>query len=263
LSQQSLFVAEADGLEPTEWAIGPWSPDTLQASAYGGLLVRALERSDPAPGMLLSRLAFDLWRPVTRQHLTPGTSILRDGRKARTVEASLTQAGRPVARCTAVFLKADAASTPIPPIIAAPVLGPEDGRPLPDHVRAWSPFFSGVDTRVVEGDLLKPGPAAAWFNLGRPLVLGEETSPFAHAVAAADLASGISAVVDLRAWTFVNADLTVLFWRVPRAPWILLRAETMVGDRGTGVARGTLSDLDGPFGGCEQTLLFERRQPTT
>ena len=263
MSQQSLFVGEADGLEPTEWAIGPWSPDTLQASAYGGLLVRALERSDPAPRMLPSRLAFDLWRPVTRQHLTPGTSILRDGRKARTVEASLTQAGRPVARCTAVFLKADAASTPIPPIMAAPVLGPDDGRPLPDHVRAWSPFFSGVDTRVVEGDLLKPGPAAAWFNLGRPLVLGEETSPFAHAVAAADLASGISAVVDLRAWTFVNADLTVLFWRVPRAPWILLRAETMVGDRGTGVARGTLSDLDGPFGGCEQTLLFERRQPTT
>jgi hypothetical protein len=39
--------------------------------------------------------------------------------------------------------------------------------------------------------------------------------------------------------------------------------ETIVGDRGTGVARGTLSDLDGPFGACEQTLLFERRQPTT
>jgi hypothetical protein len=263
LSQQSLFVGEADGLEPTEWAIGPWSPDTLQASAYGGLLVRALERSDPAPGMLPSRLAFDLWRPVTRQHLTPGTSILRDGRKARTVEASLTQTGRPVARCTAVFLKADAPSTPIPPIMAAPVLGPDDGRPLPDHVRAWSPFFSDVDTRVVEGDLLKPGPAAAWFNLGRPLVLGEETSPFAHAVAAADLAGGISAVVDLRAWTFINPDLTVLFWRAPRAPWMLLRAETIVGDRGTGVARGTLSDLDGPFGACEQTLLFERRQPTT
>jgi acyl-coenzyme A thioesterase PaaI-like protein len=227
LSQQSLFVAEADGLEPTEWAVGPWSADTLQASAYGALLVRALERSDQAPGMLLSRLSFDLWRPVTRQHLTAGTSILRDGRKARTLEASLSQAGKSVARCTAVFLKADAASTPVPPVMAPPVLGPDDGRPLPAHVRAWSPFFTGVDTRVVEGDLLKPGPAAAWFNLGRPLVLGEETSPFAHAVAAADLASGISAVVDLRTWTFINADLTVLFWRAPRAPWILLRAETV------------------------------------
>ena len=221
--------------------------------------MRALKRSDGAPRMLLARLSFDLWRPVTRQRLIPTVSVLRDGRKARTVEASLTQAAMPVTRCTAVFLKADAASTPMPPPATPPALGPDAGRPIPPHVRAWSPFFTGVDTRVVEGDLLRPGPAAAWFNLGRPLVLGEENSPLVHAVSAADLASGISAIVDLRTWSFVNADLTVLFWRVPRTPWILLRAETSVGDRGIGVARGTLSDLDGPFGACEQTLLFERR----
>ena len=80
-----------------------------------------------------------------------------------------------------------------------------------------------------------------------------------HTVSAADLCSGISAVVNLREVTFVNADLTLVFWRMPRAPWILLAAETRVGDQDTGVARGTLSDLDGAFGACEQTLLFERR----
>ena len=80
-----------------------------------------------------------------------------------------------------------------------------------------------------------------------------------HATSAADLASGISAVVDIRVWSFVNADLTIVIWRVPRAPWILLAAETCAGDRGTGVAHGLLSDLDGPFGRCEQTLIFERR----
>jgi len=57
----------------------------------------------------------------------------------------------------------------------------------------------------------------------------------------------------------VNADLTLVFWREPRAPWIMLSAETRVGDQGTGVARGTLSDIDGAFGACEQTLIFERR----
>ena len=261
MTQECLFVAEVDSLAPTEWAVGPWSTDTLQGSACCGLLVRTLERSDTPPGMQISRLSFDLWRPVTREHLIPGVSTLRDGRKARTVEASLTQAGRPVARCTALYLAANAQAVPVPSVMAPPPLGPEDGRPVPPQVRAWSPFFTGVDTRVVEGDLLKPGPAAAWFNLGRSLVRGEATSPLVHAVSAADLASGISAVVDLRAWTFINADLTVLFWRMPRAPWILLHAETAVGDRGTGLARGTLSDVDGPFGACEQTLLFERRQP--
>ena len=72
--------------------------------------------------------------------------------------------------------------------------------------------------RVVAGDLLKPGPASAWFDFQRPLVGGESNSPFVHAVSAADLASGISAVVDLRVWTFINADLTIAFWRVPEVP---------------------------------------------
>jgi len=67
------------------------------------------------------------------------------------------------------------------------------------------------------------------------------------------------AVVDLRVWSFINADLTLVFWRVPDAPWILLEAETFVGDAGTGVAHGRLSDRRGPFGACAQTLLFERR----
>jgi len=224
--------------------------------------VRALERSDAAQGMMLARLSFDLWRPVSRDRIVAGVTVLRDGRKARTVESSLTQGGKPVARCTGVFVKADSSATPVPIQHTPPPMGPGAGRTPPPQVKAWSPFFTGVDTRVVEGDLLKPGPAAAWFHQTRPLVNTEPMSPIAHAVSAADLTSGISAVVNLKAWSFINPDLTVVLWRVPRAPWILLSAETWVGDRGTGVARGTLADVDGPFGACEQTLLFEKRPAT-
>jgi hypothetical protein len=259
MADASCFVAEGVDVQPTEWAVGPWSGDTLQGSAYGGVLIRALEREGGAPGMALARLSFDLWRPVTPERLTPSVTVLREGRKARTVEASLAQGGKPVARCTAVFLRTDATSTPPAPAAGAPAVGPDDGRAIPPHVRRWSPFFTGVETRVVAGDLLKPGPVSAWFDFRRPLVEGEANSPFVHAVSAADLASGISAVVDLRAWSFINADLTLVFWRVPDAPWILLEAETFVGDAGTGVAHGRLSDRRGPFGACAQTLLFDRR----
>ena len=260
MADECCFVGEeGGGLQPTEWAVGPWSADTLQGSAYGGLLVRALEREGAASGMTLARLSFDLWRPVTRERLTPSVNVLREGRKARTVEASLAQGGKPVARCTAVFLKTDAASTPPGVVSSPPSAGPEAGHPIPSHVRNWSPFFTGVETRVVAGDLLKPGPASAWFDFRRPLVGGEPNSPFVHAVSAADLASGISAVVDLRVWTFINADLTLVFWRAPEAPWILLEAESFAGDGGTGVAHGRLSDRRGAFGACAQTLLFERR----
>jgi Thioesterase-like superfamily len=261
VADEAMFLVEGGALRPTEWAVGPWSSDALQGSAYGGLLVRALERSDAAAGMTLARLSFDLWRPVGLAPITTAVAVLRDGRKARTLEATLEQGGKQVARCTAVLLRIDAASAPpMAPVRAlGPAPGPEAGRPVPPQVKAWSPFFTGVDTRVVEGDLLKPGPASAWFNLGRPLVAGEENSPFVHALSAADLAGGISAIVDLRVWTFVNADLTVTFWRTPRPPWILLSAATAAGDQGTGVTRGELSDVDGPFGACMQTLIFERR----
>jgi hypothetical protein len=259
VADEALFVADGERLVPTEWAVGPWSRETLQASAYGGLLVRALERAARATDMTLARLAFDLWRPVTREPITTSVAMLREGRKAQTMEAALHQGGKPVARCTGVFLKSDAASSPPRPPLTPPALGPEAGRPIPPHVKAWSPFFTGVDTRVVDGDLLKPGPAAAWFHLTRPLVLGEDNAPLVHATSAADLASGISAVVDIRAWTFVNPDLVMALWRVPRVPWILVAAETHAGDRGTGVAHALLSDLDGPFGRCTQTLIFDRR----
>lgn len=258
-ADECQFVPDGDGFLPTEWAVGPWSADLLQGSAYGGLMVRALDRHGAPDGMMLGRLSYDLWRPVTRERITTAVTVLREGRKACTLEASLLQGGRPAARCTALYLKADPASTPPTAPAPPPAAGPEAGRPVPPQVKAWSPFFTGVDTRVIEGDLLRPGPAATWFNLERPLVAGEENSPVVHAVSAADLAGGISAIVDLRKWSFVNADLGLIFWRMPRAPWILLAAETTAGDRGTGVARGTLSDITGPFGTCALTLIFERR----
>jgi acyl-CoA thioesterase superfamily protein len=176
-------VARAAAIRHTvpPWPINACSFPTLQASAFGGLLARALE-ANAVPDTVLARLSFDLWRPVTRERLTPAVSVLRDGRKARTVEASLTQNGKAVARCTAVYLKADASLTPAPVDRTPPSLGPDDGRPIPEVAKRWSPFFTGVDTRTVQGGLLEPGPAACWFNLHRPLVAGETNSALVHRV---------------------------------------------------------------------------------
>ena len=254
----SVFVLEGDVYHPTGRSVGPWTPDTIQGSASAGLLARALERVPQPTAMVLARLSFDLWRPVARHSLTVAVSVLRDGRKARTVEASLVQDAKPVARCTALFLRADPASAPPTGAPAASPPGPEAGRPIPERVRNWSPFFRGVDTRVIDGDLERPGPTAAWFTLVPPLVAGEENSSLVQTVSAADLASGISAFVDRGAWSYVNADLGVMMWRPPLGGWILVSAETRAGTQGTGLATGLLSDVHGPFGSCAQNLIFER-----
>ena len=75
--------------------------------------------------------------------------MLREGRKARTVEASLVQGGKPIARGTAVFLRVDPALNAAPVDRTPPRLGPDAGRPISDVARRWSPFFTGVDTRTV------------------------------------------------------------------------------------------------------------------
>src|SRR4030095_1258937 len=206
-SEQYQFAPDGDGFLPTEWAVGPWSADLLQGSAYGALMVRALERHGPPAGMMLGRLSYDLWRPVTRERITTAVSLLREGRKASTLEVSLLQGGRPAARCTALYLKADPASTPPTVAAPAPAIGPEAARRGPPAVEAGSPVLPGVDTRGVEGDLLRPGPAATWFHLERPLVAGEVNSPLVHAVSAADLAGGLPAGGGLRQRRLVQQGL--------------------------------------------------------
>src|SRR5262249_9425548 len=161
-AEESMFVAKGSSFQPTEFAVGPWSPDLLQGSAYGGLLIRALERHEAAADMTLARMTFDFWRPVTGEPLTPTAARVRDAPQARTREATLVRAATRVLRCGAVFWGKDPATPRPAGTTAAPAIGPAESHPIPPHVRAWSPFFTGVETRLAEGDLLRPGPAAAW-----------------------------------------------------------------------------------------------------
>ena len=80
MADEAMFVVAGDAMQPTEWAVGPWSPDALQASAYGGLLVRLLERLPSPEDMSIARLSFDLWRPVSRRPIRGSATVLREGR---------------------------------------------------------------------------------------------------------------------------------------------------------------------------------------
>jgi hypothetical protein len=118
---------------------------------------------------------------------------------------------------------------------------------------------TGMDIRLIRGDLYEDGPAAGWLRLDQPLVHGEEPSPAQRAAAASDFGNGISRVVDWDHWLFVNTDLTVHLHRDPEGEWVGLDAHTVLQPDGSGLAVSTLHDERGAVGVALQTLYVDRR----
>jgi len=114
---------------------------------------------------------------------------------------------------------------------------------------------------VADGSIRDRGPTAVWFRLRVPLVAGEETSPLARVMAAADFGNGISAPLDWdEGWTFINPDLTVYLNRRPDGEWVGLDAVTWPEENAVAVAEAALYDERGRIGRSVQSLLLDRRR---
>ncbi|UWU79964.1 thioesterase family protein [Bradyrhizobium huanghuaihaiense] len=257
----AIFKPEGHQFRATEHAGGPWSPDMLQGSATTALMTRDVARLAAESGFAVRRLTFDLWRPAGLRLFRTDTELLRDGRKAKTLQVRLMDGETEIGRCTAL-LTASSAESPLDPFAGPTALDtrPEAGSPPPAFAQKWSRYFQNVSVRLIEGALEKPGPAAAWMRLDAPLVEGEPNTPLLQAVQAADFASGVAQIVDMRDWTFINPEISLYFFRPPEGEWILIRAATRVGAHGAGLTTATLSDLKGPFAEVMQAMSFERRE---
>ena len=256
----AIFVPEGSCYRATEHAGGPWSKDMLQGSATTALMAREVEQLAVKSALAVRRLTFDLWRPASLHPFELRSKLLRDGRKAKTLQVQLMDGDVEIGRCTAL-LAASSGESPADPF-AKPVAsdaGPETGAPPPAFAQKWSRYFQNVSVRLIEGALEKPGPAAAWMRLDAALVEGETNTPLLQAVQAADFASGVAQIVDMRQWTFINPEISLYFFREPQGEWILVRAATRVGERGAGLTMATLSDRQGPFAEVLQAMTFERR----
>jgi hypothetical protein len=256
----AIFMPEGDLFRATEHAGGPWSPDMLQGSATTALMVREVERLAVASGFAVRRLTFDLWRPAGLSAFRLQTDMLRDGRKAKTIQVRLMDGEVEIGRCTAL-LTAQSGESPADPFTKAADsdAAPETGAPPPAFAQKWSRYFQNVSVRLIEGALEKPGPAAAWMRLDMPLVDGETNTPLLQAVQAADFSSGVAQIVDMREWTFINPEISLYLFRAPQDQWILIRSRTRVGANGAGLTMATLSDRQRPFAEVMQAMTFEKR----
>ena len=180
--------------------------------------------------------------------------VLREGRRLRLADVTVTQNGRDVAQGRAVFVRpsptpggevwSDPVSLPAPPVNdAAWVDGPrvlsEDGDAAIDNFDLWR------DPKQRK---------QLWFRLGYDLVAGEPTSGFVRAACVADAAN------PLTNWgseglQFVNSDVSMMLVRAPEGRHIGLVARDRQVDNGIAVGTATMHDQQGPIGTCVVTSL--------
>ncbi len=254
----AFFLPDGDGFLPQVHATGPWSAEFLHGGPPCALVTRGFERKLP-DDFQLTRVTFELLRPVGFEKLTLRTEVETEGANVRRGTAVLETAdGKALIRATAMAFRKE-------PLMLD--LGQETPPPLPASTPEpfEAPFFptpvgyhTAMETRFARGGL-GASSVAAWMRMKVPLLPDEKPSPFVRTACAADSGAGVSHPVDIKTFTFVNADLTLSLLRRPKGEWICLEAKTTVTKDGMGLADTRLWDEKGPFGRGAQGLIIRPR----
>jgi hypothetical protein len=277
--RQPLFVREsADVYVPTDAASGYWAPNTLAGSFVAGLLGHALEQAFGEPGMVPARFCVDFLKQPPKQPLTVVTRLVRGGGRLRMGEAELFAGDVLVAKANALFLRqTEDFASPVWQTPAWDAPPPEglaqeprfrkswDMRPVPGKpgVReGWTPPSPEEQAKERKpwflGGMAPIEARQAWARDERELVAGQPLTPFVRIALAADfvnpLANGYADGID-----FINADLTVYLYRLPKTEW--LGFELARHNHGHGLCLGEmwLHDEDGPIGSVTTTGIAQRR----
>lgn len=239
---------------------GPWDAGMQHGSAPSALIVALVEAVPSAAPMRIARLTVDLMRPIPVAPLDIRTEVLREGRKIQLCNVDLIADGKLAVRGTVLKIRRERHELPDTvqgePVTLPP---PGEGRVAKGKITE-NPFMACLAMSVVKGGFNEPGPGAIWFRIERPIIEGQANSAAMRAVVAADFCNGTSSVLDFRAWTFINGDLSVNLARDPVGDWVLLDAETWLGPDGSGIACARLGDAQGYFGRAAQSILVEPRR---
>ena len=243
---------------------GPWHPQQQHAGPPIALVCQELERVAQPHGLLhLARLTANLLRPVPIADIEVRVQEDYVGRNAGHFSAVALAGGKELIRATALFqregdlpLPARLPGHPLPMAPKSPADSPPQRFPFA-HGELGYPDL--IESRLAAGTMFQ-GPSAVWFRLNHPLTEGYAPSPYQRVAVAADSGNGISAVLDLSAYLFVNSDLTINLLRRPVGEWIGLDARTLLSSHGGGLAESVLYDEVGLIGRATQSLAVRARE---
>ncbi|HEX3898696.1 MAG TPA: thioesterase family protein [Mycobacteriales bacterium] len=251
-----LPTSEPGVFTSTEATVGPWDPQLQHGGPPSALLARACETTEQAwPGPVV-RMVVEILGPVPAAEVRVNSQVVRSGRSVELIEAELVAGGRTAAKARAWRIRTNELDLP------ASIPGPDPAPPLPDIAddAPWgAPFLMHMEMRMAVGHWRDPGPAACWMRQRIPLVAGEEPSGLQRLMAVADCGNGLSNVLPIGEWMFINPDLTVHLERYPQGEWICLEATSAIDPTGFGLARSTLYDERGAVGRGAQSLYVSKR----
>lgn len=261
----SLAMFTLDGnqqLVPTEIARSMWSHDQIHGVAISGALARGLEtrlaeigRDDLHP----ARYTVDLFQPATMAPCTVETEVVREGRRICLIDATLLQDGQRVARASCIFLLATESPSGV-------VWTPDEHPPpppvdvVPPSEEPRVPFFTSTAPWSQEfAEHQNAGRKQTW-QVGLPVVHGEEGTPFQSVAAIAD---STSMVVNwgTQGVQFINTDITLALARPPVSREIGLSATDRVEHDGIAVGTVEVFDRAGPLGTAMVTALANAKRP--
>jgi hypothetical protein len=253
----AFFVPDGDAWRATTHTRGPWSPAHQHGGPPAALIAHVVEAA--APEFAITRLAVDFLRPVPIDRLHVRLDPLREGAKVRRWIGLLLHAETIVAHAVITLIRREAVS--VKPLADAPALPPpEASRPFQfPFFRETEGYHTAMETRLARGEF-GSGRVAAWMRQRVPLVPDATPSPLERVLVAADSGSGVSAAIDHRLQSAINADLTVAVARPLEGEWVGLDSVSTYEPTGIGLADTRICDPRGTVGRVLQGLVLEERR---
>jgi hypothetical protein len=267
----ALYVPSSSGVVATEYTRGPWDPNAQHGGAPAALLMRAFELTEPDPGLQLTRVTYELIKPVPLGDLLISCEVVRPGRRVQLLEGTIsTTDGTPVVRARALRVRraeVDSGGPLSTDLLAAEAAAGSVAAPSGWEGIAESGFGfdhvvfpgNGMEVRFVNGSFFELGPSTVWFRLKVPVVPSETPSPLQRMAAASDFPNGIATELDWAKYVFINPDLTLYIEREPVGEWIALQGAMRVVAGGAGISQAVIYDEQGRIGRSLQSLYVAER----
>lgn len=260
---EAMFTCQDRAYLPGDRARGPWSVESLHGGPVAGLLTHAIESQRDDDRFLVSRIAFDLMRPVPVSPLRLSTRLARAGRRVRYVDASISAGDETVARASAVMMRRNTQDRDTVTTLR-PERHPHWSELAP---RAWMDlpsknqhFTNGVEVRLV-GQPYTGQLMATWIKIPYELLPDRPLTPLERVGTISDFTNGMGIMSrDGPMRPLINCEITLHLFRNPLSEWLCLQCVARGESEGLATSNVDLYDENGLFGHTAVSAMYNPLQ---